>query len=96
VQNPNASTSTLTLPTPSVTVTANYYTQTVACYPVTGHRRLWTTQNDLPCPQSWATASSPIYEQGILPALNNAISIYNTQFFPRGVPDPNYPDPGDT
>ena len=28
--------------------------------------------------------------------LNQAVSIYNTQFFPGGVPNPNYPDPGDT
>lgn len=28
--------------------------------------------------------------------LNQAASIYNTQFFPGGVPNPNYPDPGDT
>jgi hypothetical protein len=32
----------------------------------------------------------------MLPVLNQAISIYNTQFFPGGVPNPNYPDPGDT
>ena len=31
-----------------------------------------------------------------LSVLNQAINIYNTQFFPNGVPNPNYPDPGDT
>ena len=32
----------------------------------------------------------------MLPVLNQAISIYNSQFFPGGAPNPNYPDPGDT
>jgi len=32
----------------------------------------------------------------MLPVLNQAVNIYNTQFFPGGVPNPNYPDPGDT
>jgi hypothetical protein len=32
----------------------------------------------------------------MLPVLNQAVSIYNTQFFPGGVPNSNYPDPGDT
>ena len=32
----------------------------------------------------------------MLPVLNQAISIYNNQFFPGGVPNSNYPDPGDT
>lgn len=54
------------------------------------------TQNDLPRLRSWATSSNPIYQQGMLPVRNQAISIYNTQFFPGGVPNPNYPDPGDT
>jgi hypothetical protein len=46
--------------------------------------------------QSWATSSNPIYQQGLLSVLNQAVSIYNNQFFPGGVPNPNYPDPGDT
>jgi hypothetical protein len=65
-------------------------------YPVSSHPRLWITTNDLPRLQSWASASNPIYQQGIAPVLNQAVSIYNTQFFPGGVPNPNYPDPGDT
>jgi len=32
----------------------------------------------------------------MLPLLSQAVSIYNTQFFPGGVPNPKYPDPGDT
>jgi hypothetical protein len=65
-------------------------------FPVSGHPRLWITQNDLPRLRSWATSSNPIYQQGMLPVLNQAISIYTTQFFPGGNPNPNYPDPGDT
>jgi hypothetical protein len=99
VQNPNASTTTLTMPPSSVTVTANFVPSKNSPggipFPVTTHPRLWITQNDLSRLQSWATASNPIYEQGMLPVLQNAISIYNTQFFPGGVPNPNYPDPGD-
>jgi hypothetical protein len=32
----------------------------------------------------------------MLPILNQAVSIYNSQFFPNGAANPNYPDPGDT
>ena len=32
----------------------------------------------------------------MLSVLNQAIAIYNNQFFPGGVPNPSYPDPGDT
>ncbi len=64
-------------------------------YPVTTHPRIWLTQADLPRLQSWATSANPIYEQGLLPQLQQAVSLYQTQFFPGGVPNPNYPDPGD-
>jgi len=57
---------------------------------------LWITQSDLGRLRSWATASNPIYQQGMQPLLSQAVSVYNTQFFPGGVPNPNYPDPGDT
>jgi hypothetical protein len=65
-------------------------------FPVSSHPRLWITPSDLPRLQSWAVSSNPVYENGMLPVLNQAVSIYNTQFFPGGVPNPNYPDPGDT
>lgn len=64
-------------------------------YPVTTHPRIWLTQADLPRLQSWATSANPIYEQGLLPQLQQAVSLYQTQFFPGGQPNPNYPDPGD-
>jgi hypothetical protein len=65
-------------------------------FPVASHPRLWITQEDLPRLRSWAVSSNPIYQQGIQPLLAQAVSIYNTQFFPNGNANPNYPDPGDT
>ena len=97
VSNANLSTTTLTMPSANTTVTANYATTPVASipYPVSSHPRLWVTTNDLSRLRTWATASNPIYQQGMLPLLNQAVSIYKTQFFPNGVANPNYPDPGD-
>ncbi len=96
VASANSANTTLEMPAAATTVTANFGSPAPIPFPVTTHPRLWITQNDLPRLQSWATSSNPIYEQGMLPVLNNAVSIYNTQFFPGGVPNPNYPDPGDT
>jgi hypothetical protein len=96
VSNPNQAATTLTMPAANTIVTANYSTPTASIpYPVSSHPRLWITTNDLPRLQSWATASNPIYQQGMLPLLNQAVSIYETQFFPNGVANPVYPDPGD-
>ncbi len=96
VQNAQATTTTLTMPAANTTVTANFAAPPPIPYPVTTHPRLWITQADLPRLRGWATSSNPIYQQGMLPVLNQAVNIYNTQFFPGGVPNPNYPDPGDT
>lgn len=96
VQNLNAATTTLTMPAAATTVTATYAAAAVSIpYPVSSHPRLWVTMSDLPRLQSWAVPGNPIYQQGLLPLLNQAVNIYNTQFFPNGVPNPNYPDPGD-
>ena len=65
-------------------------------YPVATHPRLWITPSDLPRLRSWATQSNSVYTQGMLPVLQSAVSLYNTQFFPGGQPNPSYPDPGDT
>ncbi len=62
--------------------------------PVTAHPRLWLTQSDLPRLRSWATPSNPMWQNGLLVALNNAVSIYNTQFYPGGNPNPIWPDGG--
>ena len=97
VANANAATTTLTMPSTNTTVTANFTSsQPVAIpYPVTTHPRLWITVNDLPRLRSWATAGNPVYQQGIVPLLNQAVTNYKTQFFPNGVANPNFPDPGD-
>jgi len=96
VANSFASTTTFTMPSSTVTVSAGYYTPAPIPQPVATHPRLWITQSDLPKFQSWATASNPIYQQGLVPLLNQAIADYNTKFFPGGVPNPTYPDLGDT
>ena len=95
VQNANAVTTTLSMPAANTTVTANYSTSAQIPFPVSGHPRLWITQNDLPTLQKWATAANPIYAQGMVPLLAQAVNIYTTQYFPNGVANPNYPDPGD-
>jgi hypothetical protein len=82
-------------PSPSAAPSANP-TASAVPFPVSGHPRLWIAQNDLPRLRGWATSANPIYQQGMLPVLNQAISIYNTQFFPGGIANSNYPDPGDT
>jgi hypothetical protein len=96
VSSPNSATTTLTMPAANTTVTANFSAPAVTIpYPVSSHPRLWVTTNDLPRLRNWATASNPIYQNGIQPLLAQAVSIYQTQFFPNGAPNPNYPDPGD-
>ena len=61
---------------------------------MTTHPRLWITPNDISKLQGWAVSTNPVYQQGLLPQLNQAITAYNTQFFPGGSPNVNYPDPG--
>ncbi len=97
VQNATASTTTLAMPAAATVVTANDSGAAVTIpFPVSTHPRLWVTVNNLPKLQSWATAANPIYQQGMVPLLQQAVSVYQTQFFPNGVANPNYPDPGDT
>jgi len=97
VANANAASTTITMPSVNTTLTANYAGVAVSIpFPVTTHPRLWVTPADLPRLQGWATASNPVYQNGLLPLLNQAINIYNTQFFPGGSANANWPDPGDT
>jgi len=65
-------------------------------YPTSSHPRLWITSNDVARLRSWATSSNQVYQQGMLSVLYSAVNLYNTQFFPGGVANPHYPDPGDT
>ena len=96
VANPTASSTTLTMPAAATSVTANYAVSQQVPFPVASHPRLWITPADLPRLQSWAVATNPIYQQGMVPLLATAISNYETQFFPGGVANPNYPDVGDS
>lgn len=72
-------------------VTVILYTA-CATGPVTSHPRLWVTQADLPRLQSWAVTTNPLYLNAFVPALNSAISTYNT-YWPGGVPTAAYTDP---
>ena len=98
VANPSAASTTLVMPAAYTTVTANFASTASSSipYPVSTHPRLWVTVNDLPRLRSWATSSNQVYQKGLVPVLQTAVSLYNTQFFPGGNPNPNYPDPGDT
>ncbi len=100
VANPTAANTTLVMPSNNVTMTAHYGFAPPAVtnvpQPVTGHPRLWITPADLPRLQSWAVATNPIYQQGLVPLLEQCVSDYQTQFFPGGAPNPVYPDFGDS
>src|SRR5471032_997660 len=85
-----------TMPAANVVATAGFYTPAPVPQPVATHPRLWLTPADLPKLQGWAIATNPIYQQGLKPLLNAAVVTYNTQFFPNGVPNANWPDLGDT
>lgn len=96
VANATASSTTLSMPSAPTTVTATYSSNgTGVPFPVTTHPRLWITPNDLPKLQNWATNTNPVYANGMAPLLATAVSNYETQFFPNGVANPNYPDFGD-
>lgn len=78
--------------TASVSVTVN----NAIAFPVTSHPRLWITQADLPKLQSRAVSTNPVYKKAMAPLLAQAVSDYQSEFFPGGKPNPKYPDPGDT
>jgi hypothetical protein len=63
--------------------------------PVSSHPRLWITTNDLPRLRSWATPTNPVY-QALLPLLTQSMNDYDTQYFPGGVQNTNWPDMGDS
>ena len=90
---------TLVMPSSDVAVTANYLsTNAVAStipYPVDSHPRLWITTNDLPRLQGWANPGNPIY-MAVRNYLTNSTVNYDTQYFPGGVQNTNYPDFGDS
>ena len=96
VANANAASTTLTMPAAATAITANYSVTEQVPFPVQSHPRLWITPADLPRLRSWAVPNNPIYQQGMVPLLQNVVNVYETQFFPGGVANPNYPDLGDT
>src|SRR5579872_3318289 len=63
--------------------------------PVSSHPRLWITTNDLPRLRSWTSATNSVY-QALLPVLNGTMTNYDTQYYPGGVQNTNWPDLGDS
>ena len=63
--------------------------------PVPSHPRLWITTNDLPRLRSWAAPTNRVY-QALLPVLTATMNNYDTQYFPGGVQNTNWPDLGDS
>jgi hypothetical protein len=97
VADANAVSTTLTMPAAATQVTANYtQANTSIPFPVTTHPRIWMTQSDLSRLQGWAVSTNPIWQQGMKPLLAQALSVYNTYYFPGGTAASPYPDPGDT
>ncbi|MGK3994064.1 hypothetical protein [Sorangium sp. So ce1024] len=63
--------------------------------PVAGHPRLWLTKDHLPRLRGWAADSrNRMYKEAMLPALQGAISAYESRFYPNGRPNPTWPDGG--
>ena len=95
VANPNSASTTITMPAATTTVTANYQVAAQVPFPVTTHPRLWVTQSDVTRLQGWAIPTNQTWTY-----FNNLAGVcaglYQQQFFPGGVPNPSYPDPGDT
>ncbi|WP_438036723.1 hypothetical protein [Sorangium sp. So ce204] len=66
-----------------------------AAQPVTGHPRLWLTNEHLPRLRGWAADSrNRMYTEALLPALRGAIAAYEGRFYPNGRPNPTWPDGG--
>ena len=61
----------------------------------TTHPRLWFTPADLPAIQARYNASDPTWLQGLKPRIDHAIDVYDTIYFPGGVPAVPFPDDGD-
>ena len=94
-----ASNTTLTMPAADVVVSATFHSTNgyggAIPFPVASHPRLWITTNDLPRLRSWAVPSTPIY-RAVRTLLTNSMANYDTGYFPGGVQNTNWPDPGDS
>ena len=98
VANYSATNTTLAMPAADVVITANFqpsngFPSTIP-FPVASHPRLWITTNDLPRLQSWASPTNPVYA-ALCTLLTNSMTAYDTQYFPGGVQNTNWPDVGD-
>jgi hypothetical protein len=80
-------------PSPSTTVVPTAPADRSASL-ATGHPRIWITAADLPRLRGWANPQNPVWAAGIVPALQQALTIYDKEFFPGGQPNPSWPDPG--
>jgi hypothetical protein len=99
VADASAITTTLTMPAADLTVAARFQStnavSTTIPFPVSSHPRLWITTNDLPRLRSWAIPGNPVY-MAVRNFLTNSMVNYDTQYFPGGIQNPNYPDFGDS
>ena len=98
VANFRATNTSLVMPAADAIVTAKFLSTNDPSfrvpYPVASHPRLWITTNDLPRLRAWATPTNPIY-LAVRNFLTNSMIDYETQYFPGGVQNTNYPDFGD-
>lgn len=99
VANAAALSTSLIMPGNDVTVTASYQFSgplpSKLPQPITSHPRLWLTTNDLAKYRSWAVSTNPIYT-ALQVSIQRSVNDYQTQYFPGGVPNANYPDFGDS
>jgi hypothetical protein len=59
-----------------------------AAAPVTTHPRLWFGAADLQPLRDKAVPANPMFAQGLKPALDLAVTTYDTRLFPGGQPSP--------
>jgi len=95
VANANSATTTITMPNSAATVTANYQVAAQVPYPNSAHPRLWVSPADVTRLQGWAASSNPVYTY-LNRLIGGCSNLYVGDFFPGGVANPNWPDPGDT
>ncbi|HLH53045.1 MAG TPA: hypothetical protein VKY92_05455 [Verrucomicrobiae bacterium] len=100
VANTAALSTSLVMPSNNVTITASYQFSgplpSKLPLPITNHPRLWLTPSTLAKYRSWAVPTNPIYQQGLKVVIQQCVTDYQTQYFPGGVANTNYPDVGDT
>lgn len=81
-------------PVPTNTAPAAPAPPSGAISAASGHPRLWITAADLPRLRGWVDPKNPMWQDGLRPAVEQAIATYDRDFFPGGQPNPTWPDPG--